>query len=97
MAMQELVHRNWKEFLIAPKTSSFGKAEQLRGLPKSSIVVRNVASIDWRRRGGMVQWLASLSDRPCGLKVFVLMVAGHEPQKILGEVRVVVESGMCLV
>ena len=51
VAMQELVHRNWKQFMIAPKTTSFGKAEQLvmpsdteqlRGLPKSSVVVENV-------------------------------------------------------
>ena len=28
LAMQELVHRNWKEFMIAPKTASSGKAEQ---------------------------------------------------------------------
>ena len=54
LAMQELVHWNWKEFRIAPKTVSSGKAEQQvmpwgihqrSGLPKSSMVVRNVASI----------------------------------------------------
>jgi hypothetical protein len=46
--------------------------EQLRGLPKSSVVVKNVDSIAWRRRGGIAQWLASLSDRPCGMRDFAV-------------------------
>ena len=63
LAVQELVHRNWKDCMIAPKTASSGRAEQyvmlsgieqLRGLPKSSVDVRNVDSIARRRRGGMV-------------------------------------------
>jgi hypothetical protein len=28
LAMHELVHQNWKDFIIAPKTVSSGKAEQ---------------------------------------------------------------------
>ena len=28
LAMQEQVHRNWKEFITAPKTASSGKADQ---------------------------------------------------------------------
>ena len=43
--------------------------EQLRGLPINSVVVRNVDSIACRRRGEMAQWLTSLSDRPCELRV----------------------------
>ena len=102
--MQELVQRTWKEFMIAPKSASSGKAEQwvipsdieqLSGLPKSSVVVKNGESIAWRRRGGIAKWLGSLSDRPCGLRDFV--VAGHEPQEVLGEVCVVVESRVRLV
>ncbi len=78
--MQELVHRNCKEFIIAPKTASTGKAEQyvmpsktehLSGLPKSSLFVRNVDSIARRRRDGMAQLMARLSDLPCGLRDFV--------------------------
>jgi hypothetical protein len=58
LAMQDPVHRNLKESIIAPKTASSGNAEQyvmpsnvdqLNGLPKSSEVVRNVESIAWRR------------------------------------------------
>ncbi len=69
-AMQEEVQRNLKELWIAPKLMSSGKAEQyvspsvigqLRGLPKSSVVVRNVLSIASRRVGGMAQWFVSLS------------------------------------
>jgi hypothetical protein len=68
LAMQELVHRCWKEFLTAPKVASSGKAEQhvmpssieqLRGLPKSSVVIRNVDFIACRSLGGMAQWLAN--------------------------------------
>ena len=28
LAMQELVHRNWKEFMVAPNTASSEKVEQ---------------------------------------------------------------------
>jgi hypothetical protein len=68
--MQEEVQRYLKELWIAPKLTSSGKAEQyvspsvigqLRGLPKSSVVVRNVLSIASRRVGGMAQWFVSLS------------------------------------
>ena len=53
MAIDELVLRYRKESVIAPKISSSWKAEQyetplvmeqLRGLPKSSVSVRNVRS-----------------------------------------------------
>ena len=62
---------------MAPNLSSFWKAEQyvipgdieqLRGLPKSSVVVRNVLSSTIRRVGGIAQWLANFSWRPCGLR-----------------------------
>jgi len=61
LTMQGLVLRNRKELRIAPKIVSSGKVEQkvipsdiekLRGLPKSSVLVRNVDSIAWRRRVG---------------------------------------------
>jgi hypothetical protein len=48
LAIHELVHQYWKEFIAAPKAASSGKAEQyvmpfdieqLRGLPKSFVVV----------------------------------------------------------
>ncbi len=64
LAMQELVHRYWKEFITAPKAASSGRAEQyvmpfgieqMKGLPKSSIVTRNVISIACRSLGGMAQ------------------------------------------
>jgi hypothetical protein len=41
--------------------------ELLRGLPKSSFVVRNVCSIAVRREGGIAQRLANFNLRPCGL------------------------------
>ncbi len=65
----------------APKLVSSGKAEQyvtpsvigqLRGLPKSSVVVWNVCSIAMRRVGGIAQWLVSFSFRPCGLRDLAL-------------------------
>jgi len=46
--------------------------EQIRGLPKSSEMVRNVDYIAWRRRVGIAQWLASLSERTCDLRDFDL-------------------------
>ncbi len=67
-AMQEVVHRYRKELRIAPKLTSSLKAEQyvrpsiigqLRGLPKSSVMVKNVCSIAMRRAGGIAQWLVS--------------------------------------
>ena len=45
---------------------------QLRGLPKSSVVVRNVCSSAVRRGVGIAQWLDSFSLRPCGLRDFAL-------------------------
>ena len=76
-AMQEEVQRNLKELWIAPKLMSSGKAEQyvspsvigqLRGLPKSSVVVWNVCSNAMRSEGGIAQWLVKFSLRPCGLR-----------------------------
>ena len=64
LAMQKPIQRNWKEFITAPKTASFRKAEQqvtpfdikqLRGLLNSSVVVKHVHSNACRRRGGMAQ------------------------------------------
>jgi hypothetical protein len=58
LAMHEAVHSYKKELRIAPKVTSSGKfdhhgipsvMEQLRGLPKSSFVVRNVCSVEVRR------------------------------------------------
>jgi len=58
LAMQEMVHRKRKELMNVPNISSSGKAEQyvippvieqLRGLPKSSGVMRNVDSSARRR------------------------------------------------
>ncbi len=80
LAMHELVHRYWKEFITAPKAASSGKAEQyvmpsdieqLRGL-KSPVVVRNMDSIACRSLGGMAHWLDCFRVRPCGLRVFPL-------------------------
>jgi hypothetical protein len=60
---------------MAPKASSTGNAEQwemlhvmeqLSGLPKSSVVVRNVRSSALCNVGGVAQGLASLGLRPCG-------------------------------
>ena len=45
---------------------------QLSGLPKSSVVVWKVFSIATRRSGGIAQWLASLSLRPCGFRDLAL-------------------------
>jgi hypothetical protein len=62
LAMQEQVQRKRKELMTAPKTSSSEKdewyviptyIEQLRGLSKSSIVIRNVASIACGSGGGI--------------------------------------------
>jgi hypothetical protein len=69
-AIQDEVQRYLNELWIAPKLTSSEKAEQyvspsvigqLRGLPKSSVVVRNVLSIAPRRAGGMAQWFVSFS------------------------------------
>jgi hypothetical protein len=79
--MHEAVHRNLKELGIAPKLTSSGKAEQyvipsvieqLRGLPKSSVVVWNVYSNATRRGGRIAQWLVNLSFHPWGLRDFAL-------------------------
>ena len=76
LAKHDDVHRYEKELKMAPKCTSSGKAEQyvmpsvigqLRGLPKSSVVVWNVRSNASRRGGGIAQWLVSLSLRPWGL------------------------------
>jgi len=61
--------------------------KQIRGLPKSSVVVKNVDSIAWLRRG----WDSPMVDK---FKLPTLlvegfhsrMVAGHEPQEILKSV-----------
>jgi hypothetical protein len=54
LGMHKLVHRKKKEFKIPPKTVSFGNTEQyvmlpdieqLSGLPKSFVIVRNLVSI----------------------------------------------------
>ncbi len=66
---------------MATKLVSSGKAEQyvipsvigqLRGLPKSSVVVWNVCSNAMRSVGGIAQWLVSFSFRPCGLRDLAL-------------------------
>ena len=53
-ALHEQVHQKRKEFRVTPKAMSFRNAEQcvmmpdieqLSGLPKKSVVVRNVVSI----------------------------------------------------
>ncbi len=81
MAIHEPVQRYRKESVIAPKISSSGKAEQyeippdveqLRGLPKSSVLVRKVRPRAYWSVGGVAQWLASLNMRPCGLRDLVL-------------------------
>ncbi len=60
LAMHELVQRYRNESVVAPKISSSGNAkhheipsdmEQLRGLPKSSLSVRNVRSNAFCRVG----------------------------------------------
>ena len=75
LAMHEPVHVRWKEFMTAPKIAPTGKTEQyvvssyveqLIGLPKSSVVVRNVDAVVWRSRGGITQWLVNLRDGPAG-------------------------------
>ena len=80
-AMHEADHRYRKESRIAPKLTSSGNAEekiipsvieQLRGLPKSSVVVWNVCSSTKRRGGGITPWLVSLSLRPYGLRDLAL-------------------------
>ena len=45
---------------------------QLRGLPKSSVVVWNVVSIAVRSWVGIAQWLDSFSFLPCGLRDLAL-------------------------
>ena len=65
LAMHDAVHRYWnKELMIAPNLTSSRKAEQyvmlsvigqLRGLPKSSVVVRNAVYSTIRRDGGIAQ------------------------------------------
>ena len=73
LAIHEPNQRYRKESVITSKISSFGKAEQyeipliieqLRGLSKSFVLVRNVWSRAYWRVGKVVQWLASLSMRP---------------------------------
>ena len=72
-AMQEPVHRKREGFMTAPKFSSFGKVkqyvippvvEQLRGLPKSSVVARNMLFSARQSGGGTAKWMANLSWRP---------------------------------
>ncbi len=73
LEIQEPVKRKRKEFIIASKVSSSRKAEQyvippiiqqLRGLPKSVVMVRNARSNAYRSGGGIAQWLTNLSWRP---------------------------------
>jgi hypothetical protein len=81
LAIHEPVQRHRNESVIAPKISSSGKAEhyeippvmeQLRGLPKSTSVARNVRSNACFIIGGVAQWLESLSLRPWGFKDLAL-------------------------
>ncbi len=67
--------------MTAPKVSSSKKAEQnvippvieqLRGLPKSSVVVRNVDYSAPRSGGGIALCLVNLSSRPCGFRDLAL-------------------------
>jgi len=76
LAMHKLVHRKRKELMTAPKLTFSGKAEQyiippimeqLRRLPNSFVVVRNLLSSACCVVDGIAQRLASLSWRPCGL------------------------------
>ncbi len=69
-----VVHRKRKKFTTAPKVSSSGMTEQyvippaieqLRGLPKSSVVVRNVVSNVRRSGRDIAQWIVNLRLRPC--------------------------------
>ncbi len=80
-AIHELDQRYRKESVIAPKISSSGNAEhcdtppdmeQLRGLTKSSGLVRNVRSGSCWTVGGVAQWLASLSMRSCEFRDLAL-------------------------
>ena len=75
LAIHEAVHWFTQELKIAPKLKSSGKAEQyfipsvmeqLRGLPKSFFVVRNVFSIAVRREGGL----------PSGWPILIYVLAG---------------------
>jgi hypothetical protein len=77
LAVQELVHRKRKKLITAPKFSSSGKGEHyvipqvielLKGLPKNSMGVRNVLSSVCISVGGIAQWLAILSQRPCEVR-----------------------------
>jgi hypothetical protein len=73
LAIHEPVQRKRTETVVAPKTSSSGKAEQyeipldieqMRGLPNSSLSDKNVRSNAFCRVGMVAQWLANLSLRP---------------------------------
>ncbi len=79
LVIYELVQRKRKALVTASKLSSSGEAhhyeillvvEQLRRLPKISVVVRNVLSNARCSGGGVAQWLAILSQRSCGLRDF---------------------------
>jgi hypothetical protein len=79
--MHEPIQRYRNESVIAPEILSFGKAEQyeipsdmeqLRGLPKSSLLDRNVCFNACCSVGMVAQWLASLSLRPWGFKDLAL-------------------------
>ncbi len=81
LAMHEPVQLYEKASMMAPNASSGLKAEQyampldmeqLRGLPKSSVVERNVRSKARCSAGGVAHWLASLILRPCGFRDFAL-------------------------
>jgi len=73
LAIHEPVHHYRRESVIVPKISFSGKAEQyemplvmeqLRGLPKSYVSVRNVRSGACWREGKVAQWLTSKGLRP---------------------------------
>ena len=81
LTIHESVQRYRNESVIAPKISFSGKPEQfeippdmeqLRGLPKSCVFVMNVRSKACWSEGGVAQWLASLSLRPCGFRDLAL-------------------------
>jgi hypothetical protein len=81
LAIHEPVQRYRNKSVIAPKISSSGKAEhneippdmeELRGLPKSSLLDRNVRPNACCSASVVAQWLASLSVRPWGFRDLAL-------------------------
>ncbi len=79
--IHEPAQRYRKKSVSAPTFFSSGKAElyeippdmeQFRGLTNSSVLVRNVRSRACWSAGGVAQWLASFSMRPCGFRDLAL-------------------------